>query len=122
MTGNLPLNFSRAAWGTVLLTAPDIFARRSDSGSASTAAHRTIQVLGGRQVVQAALTAWRPSTEVLAAGAATDVLHAASMVAFAMVDARWRNRAVADAALAGLLAVSGRRAALRSATARRRSA
>lgn len=117
MTQNMRLNLVRAAWGAVLLTAPDILAGRDRSHGTATAARRTIQVLGGRQVIQAALTAWRPSTAVLTAGAATDVLHAASMAALAAVDARWRNRAAADAALGALLAASGARAAWRHRTA-----
>lgn len=119
MTPTIRLNLVRAAWGTVLLTAPDIFADSSRSRRSGTAARRTIQVLGGRQVIQAALTTRRPSTAVLAAGVATDVLHAASMVALAIVDARWRNRAAASAALGALFAVSGARAARTDGTARR---
>lgn len=117
MSRAMRLNLVRGAWGTVLLAAPDIFKGSGHSRWTDTVARRTIQVLGGRQVVQAAITAWRPKTAVLAAGAATDVLHAASMIALGMVDARWRERAAADAALAALFAVSGVRAAQAATTA-----
>lgn len=118
MTPTMRLNLARAAWGTVLLTAPDIFVVSSQGSSTGTIARRTIQILGGRQVIQAALTARRPSTAVLTAGAATDVLHAASMITLALLDARWRDRAAADAVLGALFAVSGAHAARATATAR----
>lgn len=110
MTRATRLNLVRAAWGTVLLAAPDLIVGRGHSRCTGTVARRTVQVLGGRQVIQSALTAWRPTTAVLTVGAAADVLHAASMVALAVVDARWRGRAAADAVLGSSFAVAGARA------------
>jgi hypothetical protein len=101
----------RAGWGLVLLAAPS---RLTGGGPPGTRRRWVFRVLGARQLLQAAVTAWRPTPVVLAAGAATDVLHAASMAALAVGDARWRGRAAADAVVAGCLAAAGARAAARA--------
>ena len=106
MTPTSRVAFVRATWGFVLLAAPASLT--GDGGRAPGARRRwVLRVLGARHVVQAAVTAWRPTPVVLAAGATTDVLHAASMAALAVGDARWRGRAAADAVLASCFAATG---------------
>jgi hypothetical protein len=104
------LALARAGWGLVLLGAP---ARLTGGRGEPPAARRrwVVRALGVRHLLQAAVTAWRPTPVVVAADAATDVLHAASMAALAVGDARWRGRAAADAVLATLFAATGARAA-----------
>ena len=75
---------------------------------------RTVQVLGLRQLVQAAATAASPSPEVLALGVEVDLLHAASMVALAAVRRRYRRAALAEALAATALACAGTIAARRA--------
>lgn len=127
MTATSEATLVRAAWGAVLLTAPAcLTGRTGQSGQPPEARRRwVIRVLGARHVLQAAVTAWRPTPAVLAAGAATDVLHAASMAALALCDARWRGRAAADAVLASCFAIASAHeayATLEVATSRRAQA
>lgn len=65
-----------------------------------------IGVLGARQVAQAALVWTVDDPLLLRAGAAVDVLHAASMVPVAF-DARYRGAALTSAALALASAAGG---------------
>lgn len=110
MTPTSEVAFVRAAWGLVLLAAPASLT--GDGGKAPATRRRwVLRALGARHVAQAAVTAWRPTPVVLASGAATDVLHAASMAALAVGDARWRGRAAADAVLATCFAATGAREA-----------
>ncbi len=100
----------RAAYGVILLAAPG----RLLAGAGATASRRQRQVarlLGARHIVQAAAMA-RAGRPMLAVGAVADGLHAASMAAVAVADARARRAALADAAVASLLTCLG--AALRS--------
>jgi hypothetical protein len=111
MTATSRLILARGLWAALLLAAP---AGLTGTGRDEPRAGRrraVFRVLGARHLLQAAVTAWRPTTAVLTAGAATDVLHGASMAALAVIDDRCRSRAAADAALATLLAVTGARAA-----------
>lgn len=63
---------------------------------------RIVRVLGARQVAQAVLTLVRPTSAVLALGAAVDASHAASMVALAGASPRFRRPALASATVAGV--------------------
>lgn len=69
-----------------------------------------VRVLATRQLLQAAVTAAMPTTDVRHLGAGVDALHAASMVALAVVDSRRRRMALADAAVATAFAIIGGRA------------
>lgn len=69
-------------------------------------ARQVVRVLGVRDMLQAAVTASKPSRAVLVSGAAVDGLHALSMVGLGLVDRRRRRAAGVSAAVAGLLAVA----------------
>lgn len=113
MTAMSRLTLARGVWAAVLLAAPvRLTGTGTGHGETPTGRRRgVLRVLGARHLLQAAVTAWRPTPVVLAVGAATDVLHGASMAALAVADARRRGRAAADAVLAAVLAVTGARAA-----------
>ena len=74
-------------WGAVQLAAPGGCARTLTPGAPVPAAW-LVRVLGARLVLQHALVLARPTRGIVLAGAAVDVLHAASMVPAAL---RWRE-------------------------------
>ncbi|SCF09782.1 hypothetical protein GA0074695_3454 [Micromonospora viridifaciens] len=94
---------ARLAWGATLVVAPRRVLRRL--GHPSRLAVGTLRVLGVRHLAQAAVTLRRPVAVVLIAGAAADLLHAASALALAAVDRRQRRIALLDSAIAGGWAV-----------------
>ncbi|WP_319463666.1 hypothetical protein [Micromonospora sp. RTP1Z1] len=100
---------ARLAWGATLTLVP----RRvlGKWGRPSGLAVATLRVLGVRHLAQAAVTLRRPTPAVLTAGAAADVLHAASALALAAVDRRQRRIALLDTAIAGGWTVLDLRAA-----------
>jgi hypothetical protein len=133
---------ARGCYGAALLVAPGLMIRLGTRRPDTAAGRRVARVLGGRHLVQAALTAglclsgvtgrpagdWaRPAGDsghqagdsgrgpglagLLAAGAAVDLVHAASMIGLAAVDRHARRAALTDAALETALAAGGMRAA-----------
>ncbi|MFB9237794.1 hypothetical protein ACFFWC_19905 [Plantactinospora siamensis] len=102
---------ARMIWGAGMLAAPTtvlgaLGGRRSDLAVA------VLRVLGARHLAQGAVTAWRPTGPVLAAGAAADALHGASTVLLVALDRRQRGPAVAETGLAAAwiaLTLSARR-------------
>ncbi|MGH9087544.1 MAG: hypothetical protein ACRDYZ_05445 [Acidimicrobiales bacterium] len=91
----------RLGWGTLLLAAPAV-ALRLLGGTPTPDARTIARVLGARHVVQAAFERWDDGRHRYLL-AAVDWAHAASGVAFASVDRRWRRPALTDAALAAVL-------------------
>ena len=75
---------------------------------------RIVQVLGTRQLAQAALTFVVPTAPVLALGAGIDASHAASMFALAGASRRYRRPALLSAAVASAAVVAGALLARRS--------
>jgi hypothetical protein len=105
----------RAAWGGVLLGAPGSvlsITTRSDPAFLVTA-RTVLRVLGARHIAQAAVQARWPRPPVLALAAAVDGLHAASGIALAATDPRWRRSALFDAAVALAFALTTARHARR---------
>ncbi|WFE53203.1 hypothetical protein [Micromonospora sp. WMMD1155] len=96
---------ARLAWGGLLLLAPGALLR--PVGPISTAAVVTLRVLGARHVVQSAVTLWRPTRGVFAAGGVVDGLHCATALVLAAADRRQRPAALTDAAVAATWAVVG---------------
>jgi hypothetical protein len=101
------LSAVRAAWGLCLIARPEpvlaVLGPHSPSPQLDTA---VLRVLGARQLAQASVTALVPSRKVLALGAIVDVLHAASMVGLAAMDADRRREGLLDACLAGSFALA----------------
>jgi hypothetical protein len=65
-----------------------------------------VRVLGARQLLQAAITARRPTRRALELGAAVDALHAATMVAGASANVGPRRLTIASAATASAFAAA----------------
>lgn len=100
---------ARLAWGGLLLLAPGALLR--PVGPATTTAVATLRVLGARHLVQGAVTIWRPTRGVFAAGAVVDGLHSLTALALAAADRRQRPAALVDAAGAAGWALLGAAAA-----------
>jgi hypothetical protein len=87
----------------LLLLAPKLVLA---SGLTTPRGPSAVRVLAARHVVQAVVTASHPKLEVLRAGAAVDVLHAASDLLIAGVSRRWRCAAATDAVAASAFAAA----------------
>ena len=66
-----------------------------------------VRLLGGRQLLQGAAVLIRPAPALVIGAVAVDVLHAASMVAAAVIWPGYRRAALTSAAVAGTSAVAG---------------
>jgi len=97
---------ARAGYGTALLCAPGPMIGVLTGQPPSRRARRVARVLGVRHVAQAVVTALSPGPEVVALGVVVDLLHAASMFAFAAVVPDLRRAELADALAATSLAVA----------------
>jgi hypothetical protein len=92
---------SQLAVGAALTARPDAAYRLAAGPVEPGRAAAVVRLLGARMLLQAIAQTARPTPTVLAGGAAVDAAHAASMVALARVDARYRRPARVSAALAG---------------------
>lgn len=97
----------RAAWGAGLLLAPRWVLRTIHHAEIDAGSLAVARVLGARQLLQASLSAVRPSPEVLALGVWVDTVHSASMIALAGADRSRARAALTDAAVAGTWALLG---------------
>jgi hypothetical protein len=102
----LAIPLARAGYGAALLCAPGPMIRLCTGQAPSRRASQVARVLGIRHLAQAAVTAWAPGPEVVAAGAVTDLLHAVSELAFAARYKSLRRAELADALVAAALAVA----------------
>jgi hypothetical protein len=96
------LELLRAGWGAVLLVAPGTVLTGLRGVQVDRKAIVVARILGGRQLVQAALSGIRPSPEILAAGVWVDGAHALTALGLALADRRRARIGVAD----GLVAAS----------------
>jgi hypothetical protein len=96
---------ARAGYGAALLCAPGPIIGVVTGQPPSRRARQVARVLGVRHLAQAAITALNPGPEVVALGVVVDLLHAASMFAFAAVAPDLRRAELADALAATSLAV-----------------
>jgi hypothetical protein len=97
---------ARAGYGAALLCAPGPMIGVVTGQPPSRRARQIARVLGVRHLAQAAITALNPGPEVVALGVIVDLLHAASMFAFAAVVPDLRQAELADALAATALAVA----------------
>jgi hypothetical protein len=95
-----------AAAGAVMLLGPHAVARLA-SGTGSIPDAAVVRILGGRQLLQGTALLIRPAPPLLTAGLGVDALHAASMVAAAVIWPGYRRAALTSAAVAGGSAVAG---------------
>ena len=93
-----------AGWGAVLLARPRAVAELV-AGDSVTSPIAVVRVLGARRLVQHLLVLAAPTRTVVLASAATDALHAASMVAAAVLWPEYRRSALASAGIATASAV-----------------
>ncbi|MGH9082815.1 MAG: hypothetical protein ACRDY3_00790 [Acidimicrobiales bacterium] len=89
---------ARLAWGLGLLAVPARVVRAM-GGTPTPGATRVVRVLGARQVAQALVT-YRDGGRHRFLLAAVDGAHAATALALAAGDRRWRRPALTDAAIA----------------------
>ena len=97
---------ARAGYGAALLCAPGPIIGVVTGQPPSPRARQVARVLGVRHLAQAVITAFNPGPEVVGLGVVVDLLHAASMFAFAAVVPDLRDAELADALAATALAVA----------------
>jgi hypothetical protein len=101
-----PWPAARAGYGAALVMAPGVVIYLATGRFPGRRARRAAQLLGIRHLIQAAVTAFAPVPAVLAAGAAADSLHAASMLTVAAVSRDTRRAALTDALAEALFAAA----------------
>ena len=94
------------AAGAVMLLRPHDVARLA-SGTGSTPDAAVVRILGGRQLLQGIVLLIRPAPLLVVGALVVDGLHAASMVAAAVIWPGYRRAALTSAAVAGTSAVAG---------------
>ena len=102
-----------AVSGAASIVAARPLSRRLASTVSARPDPRIVLMLGVRQVAQGALVAAAPDPVIARIGAATDLLHAATMVAAALVWPAYRRPAAVSGALAVASAAAGLRVAAR---------
>jgi hypothetical protein len=108
--------WARVVYGLVLVAIPNRLLHMT-SGQRATPRERALtRVLGARLLAQAAVTDVRPDAVSVALGAEVDLVHAASMLIWAVVDRQSRRLTLMSAALAGLFAAAGAAQARRTPT------
>jgi hypothetical protein len=112
MTGTAPARIWGAATATIgaaMLTQPAAVTRIvTGVDGPGTPNLMIVRVLGGRQVLQGIAVLASPDRSLVTTGGSiTDLLHAASMVAAAIVWPRYRRPALVSATIAGASTVAG---------------
>jgi len=97
----------RGSLGLVELVAPTTVLRAIRADPADRDERVTVRVLGARHLLQAVVTAARPTSGTRRAGVAVDAAHAASMLALAAASPSHRRAALCSATTAGALVVAG---------------
>jgi hypothetical protein len=97
---------ARAGYGAALLCAPGPIIGVVTGQPPSRRARQVARVLGVRHLAQAAISTLNPGPEVVALGVVVDLLHAASMFAFAAGVPDLRRAELADALAATALAIA----------------
>lgn len=97
----------RAAYGALLLCAPDPVVRLYAGYPADRQIRMVARLLGARHLAQAVGTGGTPGRTALALGVEADLAHAASMIALAAWDRSRARAALVDAAGAASFALAG---------------
>ncbi|MCV7379911.1 hypothetical protein BST11_15125 [Mycobacterium alsense] len=98
--------WARIVYGAVLLALP-ARALRLITDRITARERAVTRILGARLLAQAAATDVRPDAVSLALGAEVDLVHSATMLAWAAVDGGSRRLTLLSAAVAGLFAAAG---------------
>jgi hypothetical protein len=98
---------ARIVYGVLLVAIPNPLLHKISGDRASQRERTLTRVLGARLLAQAAVTDVRPDAVSVALGAEVDLVHAISMVVWAVVDRNSRRLTLLSAALAGLFAAAG---------------
>jgi hypothetical protein len=101
------LEFVRAGWGAVLLTAPRAVLTAAHAVHVDRKALAITRILGARQLVQASLSGVNPTPEILAAGVWVDAVHSLTAFGLAAVDRRRVRVGVVDGIVAAVWAGFG---------------
>ncbi len=91
-----------AVYGAALIALPSVITRRVDQPAAL-----VVRVLGVREIGQGVVLLACPRREVALVASGVDALHAASMVAAALVFPAYRRSALTSAGVAALSAAAG---------------
>ncbi len=97
----------RAVYGAVLLLGSEHLLSRLSGAPVDSRARTVARVLGARELLQAELTCRYPTRAVRRLGVGVDSVHAASMVALAVLDPARRRLATHNAVSAAALALAG---------------
>ncbi|MCV7031892.1 hypothetical protein [Mycobacterium sherrisii] len=100
------IGWARIGYGVLLLALPD-HVLRLVSPRVSARERIATRILGGRLLAQAAATDIRPTAVTVALGAEVDLVHAISMLVWAVVDRESRRLTLLSATLAALFAAVG---------------
>jgi hypothetical protein len=100
------LSVIRGGYGALQLARPTLVSSRLLRVPLDARGQALTRLLGARQLAQAAASILTPSYPVLAIGVEVDLLHAASMLAFALAGRR-RQATYTDALIAGAFALAG---------------
>jgi hypothetical protein len=103
----LTLALAEACWGIALILSDDRALHRAAKQPVGQPVIDIARVLGMRELLQALITAWRPTRRTLRLAAAVDALHAASMVAAASARVGPRRLCLASAAVASVFSAAG---------------
>ena len=95
----------RAIYGLLELTSPNVVAGTVLGKAPDERLRTTVRILGARHIVQALLTV-ASRGRLHRVGGVVDLVHAASMLGLAAVDARRRRVAIVSAAIATLFAAA----------------
>ena len=91
----------RVGWGAVLILSPRSALLLVPGGhDAGQVEQHVARVLGGREILQGAMTALFPSRQTLRWGAAVDALHVTSMVGLAVIAPESKSAALSSATVA----------------------
>ncbi len=98
---------ARIAWGGLLAGAPGLVLRTLTGRTPVPSQARVLRVLGTRHLLQGAADLARPAPGLLRAGAAVDLLHAATCAGAAGFAPAWRRVALVDGTGAVAFAAGG---------------
>ncbi len=97
----------RAGWGVALVVAPRAALSRVPGARIRPKAVVVARILGVRHLIQACLSGFRPTPEILAAGVWVDFVHSVTALGLAITDHRYIRAAMADTVVAAVWSAAG---------------